>query len=108
MQGEIYLADLDLAHGHEQSGFRPVLVMQNNILNETLSTAIVAPLTSNLRAKGKLTTYFLPKRTSELDKDSVVLLFQLRTLDKTRLKKRIAKLPPSEFVAIKEQLRFVF
>lgn len=107
-QGDIYLANLNPVKGHEQAGFRPVLVMQNNILNTNLNTIIVAPITSNLKAKGKMTTYFLSQKISKLSKDSVVLLFQLRTLDKSRLKKKISNMGEALFLEIKKQLSFVF
>ncbi|MBU4332552.1 type II toxin-antitoxin system PemK/MazF family toxin [Patescibacteria group bacterium] len=107
-QGEIYLANLNPIKGHEQAGFRPVLILQNNILNKNLSTVIIAPITSNLKAKGRLTTYFLSKEISGLDRDSVVLLFQIRTLDKERLQKRVGILSKEEFREIKQQLRFIF
>ncbi|MBI3019960.1 MAG: type II toxin-antitoxin system PemK/MazF family toxin [Parcubacteria group bacterium] len=107
-QGEIYLADLNPVKGHEQSGFRPVLVLQNNALNNILNTIVVAPITSNEKAKGKLITYFLPKHKTMLDKDSIVLLFQIRTIDKRRLRKKIYRIPQSEITDIKKQLGFVF
>lgn len=107
-QGDIYLADLSPVKGHEQAGFRPVLVMQNDILNANLNTVVIVPITANLNAKGKLTTYFLPRTISRLNQDSVVLLFQIRTIDKERLRKIIARLGRDEFVSIREQLKFVF
>ena len=107
-QGDIYLANLNPVKGHEQAGFRPVLIMQNNILNANLNTAVICPITSNLKAKGKLTTYFLSKKESNLDKDSVVLLFQIRTIDRTRLKKRAFQLDKGIFLKIKKELRFIF
>ena len=61
-QGDIFTADLNPVKGHEQAGFRPVLVLQNNILNANLHTVIIAPVTKNLRARGYLTTYFLDKK----------------------------------------------
>lgn len=107
-QGELFLTDLNPVKGHEQSGFRPVLVMQNNILNKNLNTVIVAPITSNLNARGKLTTYFLPKEKWGLDRDSVVLLYQIRTLDKSRLVKKLGKLEHKAFLEVKEQMGYVF
>ena len=105
-QGEIYLADLNPIKGHEQGGFRPVLVLQNNILNKHLNTVIIAPITSNLKAKGLLTTYFLTQ--DKLQKESIVLLHQIRTLDKTRLKNRISSLSSYELAGIREQLSLIF
>lgn len=107
-QGDIFLVNLNPTKGHEQAGFRPVLVMQNDILNSALNTVIVAPITSNLEAKGRITTYFLPKQLSRLNKDSIVLLFQLRVLDARRLRRKIANLGKKEFFKIKRQLAFVF
>jgi mRNA interferase MazF len=107
-QGDIFLADLNPVKGHEQAGFRPVLIMQNNVLNQHLSTVIIVPITANLKAKDKLTTYFLPKDTSQLDKDSVALLFQMRTIDKNRLQKKIASIDREIFLQIKNQCRFLF
>ena len=107
-QGGIFLADLNPVKSHEQAGFRPVIVMQNDILNQYLSTVIIAPITANLKAKGKLTTYFLSNNISKLDKDSVVLLFQIRTIDNDRLQKKISNLSKEEFLQIKNQCRFLF
>jgi len=107
-QGDIYLVDLNPVKGHEQSGYRPVLVMQNNFLNKNLNTVIVAPLTTNLQAKGKLTTFFLSENETKLKKDSVVLLFQIRTIDKNRLKKKISSLKQNLFYEVKKQLNFIF
>ena len=107
-QGDIYLASLNPVKGHEQSGFRPVLILQNNILNRNLNTVIIAPLTSNLDAKGLMTTYFLPKKMSKLRKDSVVLFFQIRTIDKTRLRKEIGHISKKDFKDLKRQMMEVF
>ncbi len=106
-QGDIFLADLNPIKGHEQAGTRPVLVIQNNILNKNLNTVIIIPITSNLAAKGKMTTYFLPQNISNLDKDSVALLFQIRTIDKSRLIKKIITLNQNSFKELKNQFRFV-
>lgn len=107
-QADIFLADLNPAFGHEQSGYRPILILQNNVLNKNLNTVIIAPITTNLEAKGKLTTFFIDKDSSVLSQDSVVLLFQIRTIDKRRLRKKIAKLDKESFCEIKKQLRYIF
>ena len=107
-QGWIFMADLNPVKWHEQAWFRPVLVMQNNILNNNLNTVVVAPITSNLKAKWKITTYYLDKKKSKLAHDSVVLLFQIRTIDKVRLKKNITILDDSMVNEIKKQFQFVF
>ncbi len=107
-QGDICLANLNPAKGHEQSGYRPVLVMQNDFLNKNLNTVAVAPLTTNLQAKNKLTTYFLSTEETKLRNDSVVLLFQIRTLDKDLLGKKVSALRVDVFYEIKKQLNFIF
>lgn len=107
-QGAIYFADLNPVKGHEQAGFRPVLVLQNDILNKNLSTVIIAPITTNLKAKGYLTTCFLAKSVSGLPQDSVILLYQIRTIDKMRLKRLVSNLSPVIMRQIKEQIAFVF
>lgn len=107
-QGAIYLVDLDPTKGHEQSGKRPVLVLQNNVLNKNLSTIVIAPLTSNLKLKGTLTSYFLSSEICGLQKDSVILLFQVRTIDKSRLEKYVGTLSETDFNDVKKQLSYVF
>lgn len=88
-RGEIYYADLSPVVGSEQGGTRPVLVVQNNVGNKYSPTVIIAAITSQL-TKAKLPTHIeLDKDKYNLVKDSVVLLEQLRTLDKRRLKERI-------------------
>lgn len=107
-QGNIYFADLNPVRGHEQAGFRPVLILQNNILNTNLSTVVIVPITKNLKAKGYLTTYFLDRKKSKLKFDSVALLYQIRTIDKLRLVKFISRLSGPEIKSIKEQLVLIF
>lgn len=85
-RGEIYYADLSPVVGSEQGGVRPVLIIQNNVGNKYSPTVIVAAITSQL-FKAKLPTHIeLNKDVYNLPKDSVVLLEQIRTLDKRRLK----------------------
>lgn len=88
-RGEIYYADLSPVIGSEQGGFRPVLIVQNNVGNKYSPTVIVAAITSQL-GKAKLPTHVdLPTTLNCLQKDSVVLLEQIRTIDKKRLKEKI-------------------
>ena len=88
-RGEIYYADLSPVVGSEQGGIRPVLVVQNNVGNKYSPTVIIAAITSQL-SKAKLPTHIeLRKDKYNLPKDSVVLLEQIRTLDKRRLKDKL-------------------
>lgn len=108
LQGDIYLTNLNPIKGHEQGGSRPVLVIQNNILNRNLSTVIVLPLTTNLNAKNHLTTYFLDKRISQLNFDSVILIHQIRTIDQTRLQQKISSVQPEVLRKLKQQMSLIF
>ena len=88
-RGEIYYADLSPVVGSEQGGIRPVLIVQNDIGNRHSPTVIAAAITSR-RDKAKLPTHIdVQAATCGLTKDSVVLLEQIRTLDKRRLKDRM-------------------
>ncbi len=91
-RGELYFADLSPVVGSEQGGMRPVLVVQNDIGNKYSPTVIAAAITSKL-SKAKLPTHIeLPAKEYGLEKDSVVLLEQIRTIDKTRLKEKIGEI----------------
>lgn len=84
-RGDIYLADLDPTVGSEIGGVRPVLVLQNNTGNHYGRTIIVAPLTSNTYKKASLPTHFILEKGNGLRCPSIVMMEQLRTLDKHRV-----------------------
>lgn len=91
-RGDIYYADLRPVVGSEQGGIRPVLIVQNNVGNRHSPTVICAAITSQLN-KAKLPTHVeLDSDEYALAKDSVVLLEQLRTIDKRRLKDKVCHL----------------
>ena len=91
-RGDVFYADLSPVVGCEQGGLRPVLVVQNDVGNKFSPTVIIAAITSQLD-KAKLPTHIeLNKVKFNLNKDSVVLLEQIRTLDKRRLKDKICTL----------------
>lgn len=88
-RGDIFYADLSPVVGSEQGGIRPVIVIQNNIGNKYSPTVIIAAITSQIN-KAKLPTHVeISSEDYGLNKDSVVLLEQIRTLDKRRLKEKI-------------------
>ena len=92
-RGDIYYADLSPVVGSEQGGVRPILIVQNDTGNKYSPTIIAAAVTSKLN-KAKLPTHIeLNAHEYGLNKDSVILLEQIRTLDKRRLKERIGELP---------------
>lgn len=93
-RGEIYYADLSPVVGSEQGGIRPILIVQNDTGNKYSPTIIAAAITSKIN-KAKLPTHIeLSANEYGLIKDSVILLEQIRTLDKKRLKERIGELSP--------------
>ena len=88
-RGDIFYADLSPVVGSEQGGIRPVIIIQNDIGNKYSPTVIVAAITSQIN-KAKLPTHVeISSEEYGLNKDSVVLLEQIRTLDKRRLKEKI-------------------
>ena len=91
-RGDIYYADLSPVVGSEQGGLRPVLIVQNDIGNRYSPTVIAAAITSKM-TKSKLPTHIdLVADNVGLAKDSVILLEQIRTIDKTRLKEKMGHL----------------
>lgn len=103
-RGEIYYADLNPVIGSEQGGVRPIVVLQNDVGNKYSPTVIAAATTSKL-TKAKLPTHIeLSRDTSPLPRDSVVLLEQIRTIDKSRIKEKIGELPPEIMGRIDEAL----
>lgn len=91
-RGDLYFANLNPVFGSEQGGCRPVLILQNNVGNKFSSTVIVASVSSKPNKKSKLPTHCYIHAVEGLKCPSVVLLEQLRTLDKCRLKRFIGKL----------------
>lgn len=91
-RGDVYYADLRPVIGSEQGGIRPVLIVQNDIGNKHSPTVICAAITSKMN-KAKLPTHIeLDSSRYDMDKDSVILLEQLRTIDKKRLKDKVCHL----------------
>ena len=88
-RGDIYYADLRPVVGSEQGGVRPVLIIQNDIGNKHSPTVICAAITSKMN-KAKLPTHVeISAKQCDMVKDSVILLEQLRTIDKQRLREKI-------------------
>ncbi len=91
-RGEIYYADLSPVVGSEQGGVRPVLIVQNDMGNKHSPTVIAAAITSQ-RDKSKLPTHIeVPAQECGLSKNSIILLEQIRTIDKRRLKEKMGML----------------
>ena len=92
LRGDIYYADLDPVVGSEQSGFRPVVIIQNNTGNRFSSTVIVAAISSKSEKKTKMPTHCYIPAGNMLATPSIVLLEQIRTIDKSRLGRYIGNL----------------
>ena len=91
-RGDIVIANLEPKKGREQGGIRPVLIIQNDISNKHSPVTIIAAITSKIYEKEFPTNVFISKTDSGLDKDSTVMLNQIRTIDNVRLTKRIGTL----------------
>ena len=104
MRGDIYYADLRPVVGSEQGGIRPVLIIQNDVGNKFSPTVIAAAITSQ-RFKTDLPTHIQVNADNcGLAKDSIVLLEQVRTIDKQRLKEKMGNLPEKDMNRINDAL----
>lgn len=92
-RGDIYYANLNPVIGSEQGGTRPVLIISNDVGNKHSPTVIVAPITSRIHTKAKLPTHTLINDFEGLDKNSIILLEQVRTIDKQRLRQYLGMIP---------------
>ncbi len=91
-RGDIVLVNLEPVKGSEQGGIRPCLIIQNDKGNQYSPLTIIAPLTSKKFTKEYPTNVFLLKNESGLDKDSTILLNQIKTIDKSRMMRKISSL----------------
>ncbi|MBQ8539522.1 MAG: type II toxin-antitoxin system PemK/MazF family toxin [Ruminococcus sp.] len=107
-RGDIYYADLSPVIGSEQGGIRPVLIVQNDVGNRFSPTVIAAAITSQ-QTKAKLPTHIaIGASTSGLAKDSVVLLEQVRTIDKKRLKEKMGTIDDNSMREINNAISVSF
>lgn len=107
-RGDIYYADLSPVVGSEQGGIRPVLVIQNDIGNKYSPTVIAAAITSQIN-KAKMPTHIeLEAKDYGLNKDSVILLEQIRTIDKKRLREKIGRIDDGLMESVNNALSISF
>ncbi|MCX7920997.1 MAG: type II toxin-antitoxin system PemK/MazF family toxin [Clostridia bacterium] len=107
-RGDIYYADLSPVVGSEQGGIRPVLIVQNDVGNKYSPTVIAAAITSQIN-KAKLPTHIeISAKEYGLIKDSVILLEQIRTIDKKRLREKIGHLDDELMEKVNEALSVSF
>lgn len=107
-RGDIYYADLSPVVGSEQGGVRPVLIIQNDVGNKHSPTVICAAITSRMN-KAKLPTHVeIDARKYQIVKNSVVLLEQIRTIDKLRLKELVCRLDQTIMKKVDEAIKVSF
>ena len=92
LRGDLYYADLGRGLGSEQQGNRPVVIIQNDVGNRHSPTVIVAAISSKVGVKAKLPTHYYMEAGSGLVQPSIVLLEQIRTIDKRRLREHMGRL----------------
>lgn len=102
-RGDIFFANLNPVKGSEQGGKRPVVILQNDVGNKFSPTVIIAAITSRTRKKANMPTHVLLDNVA-LEKNSQVLLEQIRTLDKSRLITKVGKLTKDEMMSIDRSL----
>src|SRR3989338_3761102 len=103
--GDIYLIEIPASGGHEQSGLRPAIIVQEKAL-EKLPTVLIVPLTSKQKAAAFPFTFIIePDRMNNLDVVSVALVFQLRAIDKRRVKNKVGKISLGKMELLKQGLR---
>lgn len=105
IRGRIFLADLNDTRASEQSGVRPVLILQNNTSNERSTTTIVAPITTKAEKKADMTTH-IPFHNIEEDIDVMILLEQVTTIDKVRILCYIGEVPEHVMKEVEKALRY--
>ena len=103
-RGDLYMADLSPVCGSEQGGVRPVIVIQNNTGNHYSPTLIVAAITAQKEKKAGQPTHYLLQDNPALSRSSVVLLEQLRTIDKHRIERYLGKIDQTEMQKIDSAL----
>lgn len=107
-RGDIFYADLSPVVGSEQGGMRPVLIVQNDTGNKHSPTVIAAAITSQT-GKARLPTHIeLNARSVGLSRDSVILLEQIRTIDKSRLRERMGKLDDTTMTKVDNAIAVSF
>ena len=107
-RGDMYYADLSPVVGSEQGGIRPVLIIQNDTGNKFSPTLIVAAITSKANSKAKLPTHILLHAGHGLERDSLVLLEQIRTIDRKRLQEFIGTLDEENMERVNQALAVSF
>ena len=104
--GDVYLVEIPTIGGHEQAGLRPAIIVQTEKERDKLPNIIIIPLTSKIKATCFPFTFLIePDQSNNLSSVSVALIFQLRAIDKKRLKRKIGELKKEMVLHIKQILK---
>ncbi|HYG40529.1 MAG TPA: type II toxin-antitoxin system PemK/MazF family toxin [Cytophagales bacterium] len=107
-RGHIWWANLDPSRGTEADKIRPVVIIQTDLLNDVgHPSTIICPVTTNLSKKENILRVIIPKNIGGIDKDSEILIDQIRTIDNTRLTSHIGILPTNNFMKLIESVKMV-
>ncbi len=104
-RGDIFLVNLDPVKGSEQGKTRPCVVIQNDLGNQYSPVTIIACITSKMGGKEYPTNVFIAAKETGLDFDSLVILNQIRTVDKSRLVKKLGSVPQAKMLEVDAALR---
>jgi len=107
-RGDLFLARLDPTVGSEQARVRPILVVQSDLANPYFQTILSAPISASPKAQRREFTVRLSAGEGGLSRDSAVLVFQIRTLDRRRLFRRIGHLPPARMAEVERAILICF
>lgn len=105
IRGSIFYADLDPIIGSEQNGFRPVLILQNDIGNKFSPTTMIAPITTKEYSGKKQPTHVSVKALEKIRPNSIILLEQIRTIDKSRLKGYVCDLSDEDMKMVDKAIK---
>jgi mRNA interferase MazF len=104
--GDVYTVEIPPSNGHEQAGARPAIIAQAPKFGVTLPTVLIVPLTSRLTAQSFPGTLLIqPDSDNNLNATSVALVFQLRAIDKRRIKRRLGRLSASDLSKVHDQMK---
>lgn len=103
--GDIYLVEIPVSGGHEQEGVRPAIIVQTSENIEKVPTVLIVPFTTQIRTSNFPFTFIVePDSNNSLTSTSVALVFQLRAIDKKRLKTKIGSLKPDDMLILKQHI----
>lgn len=104
--GDVYAVEIPASDGHEQAGARPAIIAQAPQFGDRLPTVLIVPLTSRLTAQSFPGTFLIqPDSDNNLNTISVALVFQLRAIDKRRVRRRLGRLSASDLSQIQDQIK---